>query len=114
MHRLSSRNCGLIFSSLYLKATSKQFLQKMKEMKFPSYFLVPSIILANVLLVANGQSLVPAMFIFGDSVVDAGNNNHLYTIIKADFPPYGRDFENHKPTGRFCNGKLASDFTGPF
>ncbi|RXH83534.1 hypothetical protein DVH24_005787 [Malus domestica] len=60
---------------------------------------------------ANGQPLVPAMFIFGDSVVDAGNNNHLYTVIKANFPPYGRDFVNHKPTGRFCNGKLASDFT---
>ncbi|XVF46828.1 hypothetical protein PTKIN_Ptkin03bG0059300 [Pterospermum kingtungense] len=80
-------------------------------MKFPSYFLVPSIVLAFVLLVANGQPLVPAMFIFGDSVVDVGNNNNLYTIIKADFRPYGRDFVHHKPTGRFCNGKLASDFT---
>ncbi|XP_050214988.1 GDSL esterase/lipase At5g22810 [Mercurialis annua] len=60
---------------------------------------------------ANAQSLVPAMFIFGDSVVDAGNNNRLYTIVKSNFPPYGRDFVNHRPTGRFCNGKLASDFT---
>lgn len=65
-------------------------------------------------LQANGQPLVPAMFIFGDSVVDAGNNNHLDTVIKANFPPYGRDFVNHKPTGRFCNGKLASDLTGIF
>ncbi|PSR89900.1 GDSL esterase/lipase [Actinidia chinensis var. chinensis] len=59
----------------------------------------------------NGQPLVPALFIFGDSVVDAGNNNNLYTIVKANFPPYGRDFIQHKSTGRFCNGKLASDFT---
>jgi phospholipid:diacylglycerol acyltransferase len=51
------------------------------------------------------------MIIFGDSVVDVGNNNDLYTVVKANFPPYGRDFVNHKPTGRFCNGKLASDFT---
>ncbi|KAK9279747.1 hypothetical protein L1049_013429 [Liquidambar formosana] len=64
-----------------------------------------------MLYMADGQPLVPAMFIFGDSVVDAGNNNHLYTIVKANFPPYGRDFARHRPTGRFCNGKLASDFT---
>ncbi|CAJ1955824.1 unnamed protein product [Sphenostylis stenocarpa] len=60
---------------------------------------------------AKGQPLVPALFIFGDSVFDVGNNNHLYTIVKANFPPYGRDFKNGSPTGRFCNGKLASDYT---
>ncbi|KAK9158751.1 hypothetical protein Scep_005325 [Stephania cephalantha] len=72
----------------------------------------------NVLLVmvlffyvAHAQPLVPGFFIFGDSVVDAGNNNHLYTLVKANFPPYGRDFVTHSPTGRFCNGKLATDFT---
>lgn len=56
--------------------------------------------------------LVPALCIFGDSVVDVGNNNRLLTLIKANFPPYGRDFVGHRPTGRFCNGKLATDFTG--
>lgn len=64
---------------------------------------------------ANAQSsttLVPAIITFGDSAVDVGNNNYLPTVIKADFPPYGRDFVNHKPTGRFCNGKLATDITG--
>ncbi|KAK4369519.1 hypothetical protein RND71_013311 [Anisodus tanguticus] len=61
--------------------------------------------------IVNGQPLVPALFIFGDSVVDAGNNNYLKTIVKANFSPYGRDFPKHIPTGRFCNGKLASDFT---
>ncbi|KAJ1701161.1 hypothetical protein LUZ63_000940 [Rhynchospora breviuscula] len=59
----------------------------------------------------HGQPLVPAVMIFGDSVVDSGNNNNLYTIVKANFPPYGRDFSSHSPTGRFCNGKLATDFT---
>ncbi|KAI6685257.1 hypothetical protein NL676_031170 [Syzygium grande] len=62
-------------------------------------------------VVVDGQPLVPSMFVFGDSVVDAGNNNHLSTIVKANFPPYGRDFIKHQPTGRFCNGKLAADFT---
>ncbi|XP_047088044.1 GDSL esterase/lipase At5g03820-like [Lolium rigidum] len=59
-----------------------------------------------------GQALVPGVMIFGDSVVDAGNNNRLATLVRADFPPYGRDFPaTHAPTGRFCNGKLATDYT---
>ncbi|CAA7057709.1 unnamed protein product [Microthlaspi erraticum] len=56
-------------------------------------------------------TLVPAIITFGDSVVDVGNNNYLPTLFRADYPPYGRDFANHKPTGRFCNGKLATDIT---
>jgi hypothetical protein len=52
------------------------------------------------------------MFFFGDSVFDIGNNNELFTLIKANFPPYGRDFTSQQPTGRFCNGKLACDFAG--
>ncbi|KAF3793290.1 GDSL esterase/lipase [Nymphaea thermarum] len=59
----------------------------------------------------SSQTLVPAIITFGDSAVDVGNNNYLFTLFKADFPPYGRDFVKHQPTGRFCNGKLATDFT---
>ncbi|XP_047967326.1 GDSL esterase/lipase At5g22810 [Salvia hispanica] len=70
-----------------------------------------TIIYIFLVTVANAQPLVPALLIFGDSVVDVGNNNNLETIVKANFPPYGRDFIKHKPTGRFCNGKLASDYT---
>ncbi|AED90658.2 GDSL-like Lipase/Acylhydrolase family protein [Arabidopsis thaliana] len=61
--------------------------------------------------VGTGEPLVPALIIMGDSVVDAGNNNRLNTLIKANFPPYGRDFLAHNATGRFSNGKLATDFT---
>ncbi|XP_061338830.1 GDSL esterase/lipase APG-like [Gastrolobium bilobum] len=57
------------------------------------------------------DTLVPAIITFGDSVVDVGNNDYLPTLFKADYPPYGRDFVNHQPTGRFCNGKLATDIT---
>ncbi|XVF07773.1 hypothetical protein REPUB_Repub06bG0168600 [Reevesia pubescens] len=78
-----------------------------------SSFLV-SFVLVLVSLVANGDPLVPALIIFGDSVVDVGNNNNLNTLIKANFPPYGRDFVTHRPTGRFCNGKLATDFTAEY
>ncbi|KAJ8443591.1 hypothetical protein Cgig2_019573 [Carnegiea gigantea] len=52
---------------------------------------------------------VPAILVFGDSVVDPGNNNYLKTIGKANFPPYGRDFEGGVPTGRYSNGKIPSD-----
>ena len=58
------------------------------------------------------DTIVPAIFTFGDSAMDVGNNDYLPTIFKANYPPYGRDFANHKPTGRFCNGKLVSDITG--
>ncbi|OAY63393.1 GDSL esterase/lipase EXL3 [Ananas comosus] len=53
---------------------------------------------------------VPAVIVFGDSIVDPGNNNVIKTIIKCNFPPYGVDFADHKPTGRFCDGKIPTDF----
>ncbi|KDP39148.1 hypothetical protein JCGZ_00905 [Jatropha curcas] len=55
--------------------------------------------------------MVPAVFVFGDSLVDVGNNNHLpVSIAKANFPHNGIDFPNKKATGRFTNGKNAADF----
>ncbi|CAN0900994.1 GDSL esterase/lipase At4g26790 [Linum grandiflorum] len=53
---------------------------------------------------------IPSLIVFGDSTVDPGNNNHISTILKSDFEPYGRDFEGGKPTGRFSNGRIATDF----
>ncbi|XP_022716884.1 GDSL esterase/lipase At5g55050-like [Durio zibethinus] len=55
--------------------------------------------------------MVPAVFVFGDSQVDVGNNNYLpVSVAKADFPHNGIDFPTKKPTGRFCNGKNPADF----
>ncbi|XP_022767210.1 GDSL esterase/lipase At5g03810-like isoform X2 [Durio zibethinus] len=81
-------------------------------MRVSSKFLASLVVLVSS--VANADPLVPALIIFGDSVVDVGNNNNLNTPIKANFPPYGRDFVTHNPTGRFCNGKLATDFTAEY
>ncbi|KAL7244789.1 hypothetical protein ACSBR2_000197 [Camellia fascicularis] len=53
---------------------------------------------------------IPAVLMFGDSIVDTGNNNNLETIFKVNYPPYGKDFISGIPTGRFCNGKVPSDF----
>lgn len=75
-------------------------------------FVVNLLVSLTFFSVSYGDPLVPALCIFGDSVVDVGNNNNLPTLIKANFPPYGRDFVGHRPTGRFCNGKLATDYTG--
>ncbi|KAE8780050.1 GDSL esterase/lipase [Hordeum vulgare] len=53
---------------------------------------------------------VTALIVFGDSTVDAGNNNALPTAVRSNFPPYGRDFPGGRATGRFCNGRVATDF----
>ncbi|XP_042494407.1 GDSL esterase/lipase At1g71250-like isoform X2 [Macadamia integrifolia] len=58
-----------------------------------------------------GDPLVPGMFVFGDSLVDNGNNNFLNSIAKSNYIPYGIDF-NGVPTGRFCNGKTMVDMLG--
>ncbi|RWR80821.1 GDSL esterase/lipase [Cinnamomum micranthum f. kanehirae] len=53
-------------------------------------------------------------FVFGDSLVDAGNNDYIFTLSKADSPPYGIDFaaSGGRPTGRFTNGRTISDIVG--
>ncbi|CAL9241693.1 unnamed protein product [Arabidopsis halleri] len=57
---------------------------------------------------------VSAILVFGDSTVDPGNNNYIDTIFKCNFPPYGLDFKNKIPTGRFCNGRLVTDFIASY
>ncbi|KAK4278444.1 hypothetical protein QN277_016289 [Acacia crassicarpa] len=57
------------------------------------------------------QQKVSALYVFGDSLVDVGNNNYLkLSIAKANHFPYGVDFPSKKATGRFSNGKNAADF----
>lgn len=60
------------------------------------------------------EASFPAIFVFGDSTVDPGNNNYIGTPFKSDFPPYGIDFANHVPTGRFTNGRLVTDFIASY
>ena len=54
----------------------------------------------------------PAIFVFGDSTVDTGNNNNRVTPSKANYRPYGNDFKGKVATGRFSNGKVPSDMIG--
>jgi len=53
---------------------------------------------------------VPAVIVFGDSTVDAGNNDYIPTVLRSNFEPYGRDLQGGKPTGRFSNGRIPTDF----
>lgn len=57
------------------------------------------------------SEMVPAMFIFGDSLIDNGNNNNMASLAKANYFPYGIDF-NGGPTGRFSNGYTIVDEIG--
>lgn len=50
-----------------------------------------------------------AFFVFGDSLVDNGNNNYLATTARADAYPYGIDYPTHRATGRFSNGLNIPD-----
>lgn len=56
---------------------------------------------------------VAGLFIFGDSFLDAGNNNYINTttLDQANFWPYGETYFKF-PTGRFSDGRLVSDFIG--
>ncbi|XP_042415032.1 GDSL esterase/lipase At1g71250-like [Zingiber officinale] len=57
---------------------------------------------------ALGAPQIPAMFVFGDSLVDDGNNNVRATVAQSNFYPYGID-SVQGPTGRFSNGKTIVD-----
>ncbi|XP_062088462.1 GDSL esterase/lipase 5-like [Humulus lupulus] len=56
-----------------------------------------------------------AFFMFGDSYLDAGNNNYLNTttLAQANFWPYGETYFKF-PTGRFSDGRLISDFLAEY
>ncbi|RLM65531.1 hypothetical protein C2845_PM16G00650 [Panicum miliaceum] len=75
-----------------------------------------SLLIAALLLIfPSSAALSHAIFIFLDSLVDAGNNDYLVTLSKANAPPYGVDFafSGGKPTGsccdrRNCNGSSVN------
>ncbi|KAE9619066.1 putative triacylglycerol lipase [Lupinus albus] len=69
------------------------------------------IIITSLFMAVVFGSNIPtrAFFVFGDSLVDSGNNDFLATSARADTPPYGIDFPTHRPTGRFSNGLNIPD-----
>ncbi|XP_047072219.1 GDSL esterase/lipase At5g45670-like [Lolium rigidum] len=57
---------------------------------------------------AQADPQVPCYFVFGDSLVDNGNNNDIASLARANYPPYGIDFPDGA-TGRFSNGLTTVD-----
>ncbi|XP_027350877.1 GDSL esterase/lipase LTL1-like [Abrus precatorius] len=73
-----------------------------------------SSIVTCLLILFTWNNVVPqvegrAFFVFGDSLVDNGNNNYLLTTARADAYPYGIDYPTHRATGRFSNGLNIPD-----
>lgn len=75
------------------------------------------LICSSMVFMGFGESaaaqVVPAMFSFGDSLIDVGNNNFLSSIAKANYYPYGIDFRGG-PSGRFTNGRTVVDMLGTY
>nr|TKS08215.1 hypothetical protein D5086_0000104600 [Populus alba] len=86
-------------------------MENIKVMGFTLF--VFSVGLLHFISLACGAPLAPALFVFGDSLFDSGNNNLLPTVSKANFKPYGVDFVRGD-TGRFSNGRLVPDFIAEF
>lgn len=76
-----------------------------------SLLLVWSLLLFLLLFlrVSKALELAPALYVFGDSNIDAGNNNPFNTYAKANYPPYGVDFPGGI-SGRPTNGYNIADF----
>jgi hypothetical protein len=69
---------------------------------------------SSVEYATGGGRLVPAMYVFGDSLVDAGNNDFLPPPAPPALPPNGVDLPRwvlHR-TGRFTNGFNLADIIG--
>uniref|UniRef100_A0ACD6ALH2 Uncharacterized protein n=1 Tax=Avena sativa TaxID=4498 RepID=A0ACD6ALH2_AVESA len=62
---------------------------------------------------AVAASAVPAVYVFGDSLADVGNNDYLVTVLKADFSHNGMDYPGGKATGRFSNAEKLGLATSP-
>ncbi|KAJ3681941.1 hypothetical protein LUZ60_014514 [Juncus effusus] len=78
-----------------------------------AFFTISFIVLA--LLSYKGASVrpsVPALFVFGDSLADVGNNNYLDIPVnlKSNYLYYGIDFPGRVATGRFTNGFNSIDY----
>ncbi|RLN35770.1 GDSL esterase/lipase [Panicum miliaceum] len=67
--------------------------------------LVVSSSLQVMMVAAAAGARPPAMFVFGDSTLDVGNNNYL-----PGRPFYGIDFPGAVATGRFSNGYNIADY----
>ncbi|XP_050139753.1 GDSL esterase/lipase At5g55050-like [Malus sylvestris] len=75
------------------------------------FVIVFSLFTSGFLVALSEAQMVPAIYVFGDSLVDVGNNDYLtISVFKADFPHNGVDYPGKVATGRWGNGKNSADF----
>uniref|UniRef100_A0A0D9V7C2 Uncharacterized protein n=1 Tax=Leersia perrieri TaxID=77586 RepID=A0A0D9V7C2_9ORYZ len=78
----------------------------------PIILLLVLLLSSTTVIISTSKRTQPkfsAIFYFGDSILDTGNNNYIPTLAVGNHVPYGRDFPGRKPTGRFSNGRLVPD-----
>ncbi|KAJ9190451.1 hypothetical protein P3X46_001653 [Hevea brasiliensis] len=87
----------------------------MSCLSFLTYVLMMFFLFIVPAASSKGDHRVPskhvALFVFGDSVFDPGNNQfrNIPNDSKANFWPYGETFF-HFPTGRYTDGRILPDF----
>lgn len=81
------------------------------EIKIWLLLLALLVVSSSMQLHVHAVPQVPCFFIFGDSLVDNGNNNGLQTKAVSNYRPYGIDLPQG-PTGRFTNGLTTADILG--
>nr|GMD37095.1 GDSL esterase/lipase 1-like [Ipomoea batatas] len=93
----------------------------MRNVDLSSCFLALFVLLILKRVAAETEALSssssPAvLFVFGDSTVDAGNNNYIDTVpdYQANFEPYGQNGFFDHPTGRFSDGRVIVDFIAEY
>ncbi|KAL8152005.1 hypothetical protein V2J09_021813 [Rumex salicifolius] len=91
---------------------SSNYSPKLPGLMFNTILLM--FIMCSIQLASGANDSLGASFIFGDSLVDAGNNNYLSSLSKADIRPNGMDFtaSGGSPTGRYTNGRTIGDIVG--
>lgn len=93
----------------------KSTLANLSSSMFFLVFLIAFVSRTHGTKINHRSSNHVALFIFGDSFLDAGNNNYINTtaLDQANFWPYGETYFNF-PTGRFSDGRLISDFIAEY
>lgn len=71
--------------------------------------MVLCLLITLISIAAPQAEAARAFFVFGDSLVDNGNNNFLATTARADSYPYGIDSASRRASGRFSNGLNIPD-----
>ncbi|KAL0450416.1 UNVERIFIED_CONTAM: GDSL esterase/lipase 7 [Sesamum latifolium] len=89
------------------------FHKKLIIMPLKTFLIMISTLHMISVVKSENPPAAPALYVFGDSLFDSGNNNLLPTLAKANFPPYGMNFEMGA-TGRFTNGRTVVDFIAEF